>query len=206
MSLLKVGFVDDEDTNYIDYATRLRRHNIELFFYEGDNNVNSIIDWLISEEILCLFVDFDLQKKFEHNGTDLVFSINQLLPDFPCIMLTNYPEQSKNEKIVPKRLIWDREKMNEMDLSDIVDTINNEVDVYQKRKITLSKEYERLVNSRNTPTFTAADEERLLQLHTVFSKYGETDDIPSPLLSSETNKKLDNLIERLSRLIEKKED
>ena len=62
------------------------------------------------------------------------------------------------------------------------------------------------MNSRNTPTFTAADEERLLQLHTVFSKYGETDDIPSPLLSSETNKKLDNLIERLSRLIEKKED
>lgn len=206
MGLLKVGFVDDENTNYFDYATRLRRHNIELVFYEGDNNVNSIIDWLISEGILCLFVDYDLQKKFKQNGTELVFSINQSLPDFPCIMLTNYPEQSRNEKIVPKRLIWDREKMNEMDLSEIIDTINNEVDVYQKRKTTLSKEYERLVSSRNTPTFTAADEERLLQLHTVFSKYGETDDIPSPLLSSETNKKLDNLIDRISRLIEKKED
>ena len=206
MSMLKVGFVDDENTNYVDYATRLRRHNIEMLFYEGESSVDAIIEWLISEEILCLFVDYDLQKKFTQNGTDLVFSINQLLPDFPCIMLTNYPEQSKNEKIVPKRLIWDREKMSEFDLSEVIDTINNEVEVYLKRKTALSEEYARLVSERNTPLFTASDEERLMQLHALFSKYGETDDLPSPLLSSETNKKLDSLINRLTQLVEKKEE
>lgn len=204
--MLKVGFVDDESTNYADYATRLSRHNIEMIFYDGDSNVDAIIDWLISEGILCLFVDYDLQKKFTRNGTDLVFSINQLLPDFPCIMLTNYPEDSRNEKIVPKRLIWDREKMSEFDLSDVIDTIKNEVEVYQKRKATLLEEYTKLASSRDTLQFTASDEERLIQLHALFSKYGETDDIPSPLLSSETNKKLDTLIDRLSKLIEKKED
>ena len=206
MSMLKVGFVDDESTNYADYATRLSRYNIEMIFYNGDSNVDAIIDWLISEGILCLFVDYDLQKKFTRNGTDLVFSINQLLPDFPCIMLTNYPEDSRNEKIVPKRLIWDREKMSEFDLSDVIDTIKNEVEVYQKRKATLLEEYTKLASSRDTLQFTASDEERLMQLHALFSKYGETDDIPSPLLSSETNKKLDTLIDRLSKLIEKEED
>lgn len=206
MSMLKVGFVDDENTNYADYATRLSRHNIEMLFYDGESNVNAIIDWLISEGILCLFVDYDLQKKFTHNGTDLVFNINQLLPDFPCIMLTNYPEDSRNEKIVPKRLIWDREKMSEVDLSDVIDTIKNEVEVYQKRKAALLEEYTELASNRDTSQFTASDEERLMQLHTLFSKYGETDDIPSPLLSSETNKKLDSLIDRLSKLIEKGED
>lgn len=204
--MINVGFVDDEKTNYTDYATRLKRHNIKLIFYDGDNNVNAIIDWLISEEILCLFVDYDLRKKYTKNGTDLVFRINQSLPDFPCIMLTNYPEQSKNEKIVPKRLIWDREKMNEPDLSSVIDALTNEAEVYQKRKLTLSEEYKNLLNRRDTPEFTAENEGRLMQLHTIFSKYGETDDIPSSLLSSETNKKLDNLIDHLSQLIEKKED
>lgn len=206
MNSIRAGFVDDEDLNYADYATRLKRHNIELLFYAGESSTSSIVDWLISEEILCLFVDYDLQKKFTQNGTDLVFSINQLLPDFPCIMLTNYPEQSKNEKIVSKRLIWDREKLNALDLSEVIDTINNEVEVYLKRKASLSEEYEKLVSKRNNDQFTAADEERLMQLHSLFSKYGETDDIPSPLLSSETNKKLDSLIDRLTQLIEKKEE
>lgn len=206
MNSIRAGFVDDEDLNYADYATRLKRHNIELLFYAGESSTSSIVDWLISEEILCLFVDYDLQKKFTQNGTDLVFSINQLLPDFPCIMLTNYPEQSRNEKIVSKRLIWDREKLNALDLSEVIDTINNEVEVYLKRKASLSEEYEKLVSKRNNDQFTAADEERLMQLHSLFSKYGETDDIPSPLLSSETNKKLDRLIDRLTQLIEKKEE
>lgn len=206
MNSIRAGFVDDEDLNYADYATRLKRHNIELLFYAGESSTSSIVDWLISEEILCLFVDYDLQKKFTQNGTDLVFSINQLLPDFPCIMLTNYPEQSRNEKIVSKRLIWDREKLNALDLSEVIDTINNEVEVYLKRKASLSEEYEKLVSKRNNDQFTAADEERLMQLHSLFSKYGETDDIPSPLLSSETNKKLDSLIDRLTQLIEKKEE
>lgn len=206
MEMIKVGFVDDEKTNYADYATRLKRHSIEMLFYEGESKVSAIIDWLISEGILCLFVDYDLQKKFTHNGTDLVFNINQILPDFPCIMLTNYPEESRNEKIVPKRLIWDREKMSEPDLSDVIDTINNEVEVFQKRKATLLQEYTQLLEKKDTDVFTASDEERLMQLHALFSKYGETDDIPSPLLSSETNKKLDTLIDRLSQLIEKKED
>lgn len=206
MDMLKVGFVDDENTNFEDYASRLRRRKIDLLFYEGDSSVEDIIDWLVAKEILCLLVDYDLQKKFTQNGTNLVFRINQLLPDFPCIMLTNYPEQSRNEKIVPKRLIWDREKLNAFDLSEVVDTINNEVEVYLKRKGTLEEEYEQLTDKRNQGQFTAADEERLMQLHSIFSKYGETDDVPSALLSSETNKKLDSLIDRLSKLIEKKEE
>lgn len=206
MDRLRIGFVDDENINFDDYATRLKRENIELLFYEGESTVDSIIDWLITEEILCLLVDYDLQKKFTQNGTDLVFAINQLLPDFPCIMVTNYPEQSKNEKIVSNRLIRDRKELAASDLSNVTDMIKNEVEVYLKRKASLSEEYARLIGMRSDGQFTVADEERLMQLHALFSKYGETDDVPSPLLSSETNKKLDRLIDCLTQLVEKKEE
>ncbi len=206
MAMLKIGLIDDEMTNFSDYAIRLKRYEIELLFYEGNSDLDSILNWIISEEVLCLFVDYDLQKKFSHNGTDLVFGLNQLLPDFPCIMLTNYPERSRSEKLVAKRLIWDREKLNAPDLSEIVDIIRNEVDVFIKRKASLAEQYSALARKRNSNQFTAVDEERFMQLHSIFSKYGEADDIPAQLLSSETNEKLDKLINRLTQLLDKKEE
>ncbi len=203
--MLKVGFVDDENTNYADYAKRLERRDISLLFYAGKSTSSDIVNWIIQEDLMCLLIDYDLRKKFSQKGTDLVFEINQVLPGFPCIMITNYPEQSKGEEMVSSRLIWDREKMSVPDLSEVVDLINNEVLVYLKRKETLYRQYGALIKKRESSALTASEEERFLQLHALFSRYGETDDVPAQLLSSDTNKKLDGLIERLSRLLEKED-
>jgi len=203
--MIKVGFIDDETANYADYAKRLKRQEVDLLLYEGDNTSSEdIVNWLIDENLECLLIDYDLRKKFARNGTDLVFEINQYLPEFPCIMLTNYPEQSKDEKLVPRRLIWDREKMNKTDLTEVVDSISNEVAVYLKRKEILFEQYGALIEKRKNSVLTASEEEKLLQLHTLFSRYGETDDFPAQLLSSDINKKLDSLIERMSQLLAEK--
>ena len=205
IKMIKVGFIDDETANYADYAKRLKRQDVDLLLYEGDNTSSEdIVNWLIDENLECLLIDYDLRKKFARNGTDLVFEINQYLPEFPCIMLTNYPEQSKDEKLVPRRLIWDREKMNKTDLTEVVDSISNEVAVYLKRKEILFEQYGALIEKRKNSVLTASEEEKLLQLHTLFSRYGETDDFPAQLLSSDINKKLDSLIERMSQLLAEK--
>ena len=204
--MIKVGFIDDENTNYADYAKRLSRREIELIQYTQEISSQNIVDWIISENILCLIVDYDLQKKFKGNGTNIIFDINQILPDFPCIMLTNYPEPSKNEKIVSRRLIWDRDRMNALDLSSVVDEIKNEIDVFLQRKQILFSQYEELLEKRQHATMSAMEEERFLQLHSLFSKYGETDDIPTQLLTADADKKLDSIIEKLSKLVDRKED
>lgn len=203
--MIRIGFIDDETANYEDYAKRLSRRDIDLLFYRGDSNAEDIVSWLIAENLECLLIDYDLRKKFTKNGTDLVFEINQYLPEFPCIMLTIYPEQSKDEKLVPRRLIWDREEMNKPDLTEVVDSINNEVSVYLKRKEALFEQYGALIEKRKSSMLTAVEEERFLQLHTLFSRYGETDDFPAQLLSPDINRKLDSLIERMSQLLEKKD-
>ena len=204
--MIKVGFIDDENTNYADYAKRLSRREIELIQYTQEISSQNIVDWIISENILCLIVDYDLQKKFKGNGTNIIFDINQILPDFPCIMLTNYPEPSQNEKIVSRRLIWDRDRMNALDLSSVVDEIKNEIDVFLQRKQILFSQYEELQEKRQHATMSAMEEERFLQLHSLFSKYGETDDIPTQLLTADADKKLDSIIEKLSKLVDRKED
>ena len=91
------------------------------------------------------------------------------------------------------------------DLSEVVDSICNEVSVFQKRKETLYQQYEALVEKRQNSTLSAVEEERFLQLYSLFCRYGETDDLPTQLLSSDTNKRLDNLILRMSQLLEKKD-
>ena len=106
--------------------------------------------------------------------------------------------------LVPRRLIWDREKMNKTDLTEVVDSISNEVAVYLKRKEILFEQYGALIEKRKNSVLTASEEEKLLQLHTLFSRYGETDDFPAQLLSSDINKKLDSLIERMSQLLAEK--
>ena len=204
--MIKVGFIDDENTNYADYAKRLSRREIELIQYTQEISSQNIVDWIISENILCLIVDYDLQKKFKGNGTNIIFDINQILPDFPCIMLTNYPEPSKNEKIVSRRLIWDSDRMSAQDLGSVVDEIKNEVDVFLQRKQMLFSQYEELLEKRQHDTMSAMEEERFLQLHSLFSKYGETDDIPTQLMTADADKKLDSIIEKLSKLVDRKED
>lgn len=204
--MIKVGFIDDENTNYADYAKRLSRREIELIQYTQEISSQNIVNWIISESILCLIVDYDLQKKFKGHGTNIIFDINQILPDFPCIMLTNYPEPSKNEKIVSRRLIWDRDRMSAQDLGSVVDEIKNEVDVFLQRKQILFSQYEELLYKRQHDTMSAIEEERFLQLHSLFSKYGETDDIPSQLMTADADKKLDSIIEKLSKLVDRKED
>lgn len=203
--MIRVGFIDDETTNFADYAKRLKRREICLVFYDGGSTADDIVNWIIEEKLECLLIDYDLRKKFSRNGTDFVFEINQVLPDFPCIMLTNYPEQSKGEKLVSHRLIWDRQKMSSPDLSEVVDSICNEVSVFLRRKETLYQQYGALVEKRKVSSLTAEEEERFLQLHSLFSRYGETDDLPPQLLSSDINGKLDSLILRMTQLLEKKD-
>lgn len=204
--MIKVGFIDDENTNYADYAKRLSRREIELIQYTQEISSQNIVDWIISENILCLIVDYDLQKIFKGKGTNIIFDINQILPDFPCIMLTNYPEPSKNEKIVSRRLIWDRGRMSTQDIGSVVDDIKNEVDVFLQRKQILFSQYEELLDKRQHAVISAMEEERFLQLHSLFSKYGETDDIPSQLMTTDADKKLDSIIEKLSELVDRTED
>lgn len=204
--MIKVGFIDDENTNYADYAKRLSRREIELIQYTQEISSQNIVDWIISENILCLIVDYDLQKIFKGKGTNIIFDINQILPDFPCIMLTNYPEPSKNEKIVSRRLIWDRGRMSSQDIGSVVDDIKNEVDVFLQRKQILFSQYEELLDKRQHAEISAMEEERFLQLHSLFSKYGETDDIPSQLMTTDADKKLDSIIEKLSELVDRTED
>ena len=99
--------------------------------------------------------------------------------------------------------IWTKHKMG---LSQSITEIQFlKIEYYKHSEPVLLSEKE-LLDKRQHATMSAVEEERFLQLHSLFSKYGETDDIPSQLMTADADRKLDSIIEKLSKLVDRKED
>ena len=132
--------------------------------------------------------------------TDFIKYANQCNERYDLI-IGNPPYIAK--KKVPEDQCLETEKV--LEHFDLDKSIFQNLAVYLKRKETLFEQYGALIEKRKSSALTATEEERFLQLHALFSRYGETDDFPAQLLSSDINQKLDSLIERMSRLLEKKD-
>lgn len=200
--MFKVGYVDDEVTAFRDYKTRLKRRDIELDFVDNCSSLEDIYDWILNNTIECLIVDHKLTAKYDFHGTKVVAYINSQIPDLPCIILTNYPEDSTNDNLVVKNLIFDRNIMSSDDLSEIVETIKQAVNVFRNRMTMHTEEYAKLYELQRSGKLTAVEEETFFDLYKILRAYGEVDDIPTSLLKTDVNYKIDSLMNKLDKLID----
>ena len=201
--MCKIGFVDDDREMFDDYKKRLSRRNVDLVFAGNCRDENDIINWILSNEIHCVLVDHKLTSQYTFLGTDLVARINEVLPHLPCIILTNYPEDSEGENVVVKNLILDRNKLDATDLSEFVSILRQSVEVFKNRKLRDSSKYLQLLQKKKTEQLSATEEEQFLLLYKQLRAYGEVDDIPITLLKPDIDKKLDDLLLKLDAVIEK---
>lgn len=198
-----VGFIDDDKDAYEDYRERLKRKDIELLYPDYYTEMMDIVNWVLTSNIKCLMVDYKLKSKFKFFGTELVAFINVELPDLPCLILTNYPEQSINENLVISNLIEDRDRLAADDIDGFVARIKQAVDVFENRLQKYYKEYNELLKLKKEGNMSAMQEERFLNLYKLLRAYGEVDDLPVQLLNSEVNKKIEEIIGRINILVDK---
>jgi hypothetical protein len=136
-----IGFVDgDRDAN-VDYKVCLARKGIELLYPDGSIEMKDMLNWVLLNNIKCLIVDYKLNKKYRFSGTELVAYINVKIPDLPCLILTNYPEQSINENMVITNLIEERNVLDADDIEGFVIKLKQTVDVFDNRLYKYSIEY-----------------------------------------------------------------
>ncbi|QZN78021.1 hypothetical protein [Paenibacillus sp. DR312] len=200
--MYKVGYVDDDDSAYGDYKKRLGRKGIDLLFVQNCNSLNDIYDWVVLNAVECLIVDHILTAKYDFHGTKVVAHINNQLPDLPCIILTNYPEDSVSDNLVMKNLILDRHVMANDDINDTCDLIKQAAEVFRNRlKIHLEK-YSELYQKKSAHIISAEEEETLMHLYKLLRAYGEVDDIPTELLKSDVNQRIDSLMKKLDNYID----
>ena len=204
--MYRIGFIDDDRDSYEDYQVRLARKKIELLYPDGITEMPEIIEWLLSNGIKCFIIDYKLNNKFKFLGTELITYINLKVPDLPCLILTNYPEESINENLVIINLIEDRNVLAADDIEEFVRKIKQAVDVFETRLHKYHIDYENLLKAKKNGSISAIEEEQFIDLYKLLRAYGEVDDLPIQLLSSEVNQKIDEILGRVNVLVEKIEN
>ena len=72
-----------------------------------------------------------MSAKYNYNGTDLAFYLEEVLQSFPYLILTSYPEDSVEEKLVVKNAICDRSVMDKtgIEFDDFCDQLKQMTEV-----------------------------------------------------------------------------
>lgn len=204
--MYRIGFIDDDRDSYEDYRVRLARKEIELLYPDCITEMPEIIEWLLSNSIKCLIIDYKLNNKFKFLGTELIAYINVKVPDLPCLILTNYPEESIRENLVIINLIEDRNVLAADDIEGFARKIKQAVDVFENRLHKYYINYEELLKARKNGSISAIEEEQFIDLYKLLRAYGEVDDLPIQLLSSEVNQKIDEILGRVNILVKEVEN
>lgn len=200
-----VGYVDDDRNSYEDYVIRLKRRDIDLKYPDDCINMEQILNWILSNSIKCLIVDYKLNKKFKFLGTELVAYINIKIPDLPCLILTNYPEESIADNMVISNLIEDRDILSSDDIEGFVSKIKQAVNVFDNRLNNYIHEYKILYDKKNSSSISAMEEERFIELYKLLRSYGEVDELPTQMMNSELSQKIDEILGSINKLVSEAE-
>lgn len=206
--MYKLGFIDDDNSLIQDYKKRLFRKDIELSFVGNCTTKSEVLKWVLENEIKCMLVDYKLTSVYDFNGTELVAYLNSELPDLPCIILTNYCDQGIGENLVIKNLFVEREKLDadfeSTIFEDLISTFKQAVEVFDNRLKRNILEYESLKIKKDNGDISSNEEERFIEIFKLLRAYNEVDDIPAELLTSNTTKKMSNILNSLDKLLENK--
>lgn len=204
MPMCIVGYIDDESDELNDYIKRLSRRDIELKVAPV-GELQQIKQWIIEEHIACMIIDYRLQRKYGFVGTELFEYLNDELPGLPCIILTSYTESSASENKVVQNCIMDRSIMDsdEMDFSTFCDTLKQSTKVFSNNLNKYKQKFESLYHKKTDGSITSEEEEELMSVFRILRSYGEIDDISAELLTTKISKSIDNVLEKLDKLLEK---
>lgn len=206
--MYNIGYLDDQDEEFDNYKADLHYHNIELFKIQNIKSKLELRNIILDNMFDCLIIDYNLSRfrnKEVKDGNELVRYLNLEIPDFPCIILTSYPQESKNEKTVVNSFILNRDVLtNDTDgkeYHEFVEKIVNGIDVFKQRLQLNKDEYEKLMKKKKDGSISSVEEDRLISLYKLLSSYNIVDEINPELLRRELNVKINDIISKLSDIL-----
>ena len=125
MNNIKIGIVDDDKTHVTDIKRVFSRYaKVEdtslsfVFesFYKDENSdyetlLHDILEAIKNETVDCLIIDYQLIFVQEANtGADVINVIRDILPAFPCIILTGRGDECAKEFSVDPDKIYTKEE------------------------------------------------------------------------------------------------
>ena len=148
-----------------------------------------------------------LSSKYDFNGTQLASYLEDALQGLPYLILTSYPEDSVDERLVVKNAICDRSIMDKTgeEFNDFCDQLKQMTEVYDNNnKKNIRKNMKGLIKKKQERELSSDEEEELMGCFFAFLKsYKEIDEIPAEMLKSSFSGKMDLILGQLDILLKK---
>lgn len=206
--MYRIGYFDDENREFENYKIDFKNYNIELLKIGDIQSKADLREEILNEQLDAIIIDFDLSKF--HNvdladGNEIVRYLNIEIPDFPSIILTSYPNDSKRKNTVINNLILDRDILtrdsDSLEYQSLIDTIINLIEVFHKRQKLNQKEFNELFKKRNSGVaLSSIKEQRMISLYHILLSYDLIDEINPLLLTPSLSNKLDEVINAIKKL------
>ena len=210
--MYRVGYIDDETTQYEYYDRKLKRlsPDIELIFLKDCKTKEDFLEKIYAEQIDVLLIDYRMAGNFGFNGTTLINYINDHVRDLECFILTGVDRELISDGLVTDRNTFQKTIFNTeaddpqkvQELLEFIDVLRNSAKVYRVRREQKIERYKELLELKKSGKL-GADEEEFLSLYKVLSSYGMVENLPQKMLSSSFEKDLDDLL-RVGEAIVKK--
>lgn len=208
--MYRVGYIDDEPTQFENYKRSLWRRckELELVLIDGCESKRDILDKIYEKRIDVLLIDYKMVKNYGFNGTTLINYINDSMRDIQCFIMTAVDTEQITDGLVAKRdkyskNIFDTEaadQKKEAELSDFIQVLLESAKVFQVRRQQKLGRYRELLNKKKQGEL-GADEEEFLELYKVLSSYGMVEKLPKKMLDSKFEERLQRILELGSAII-----
>lgn len=202
--MYKVGIVDDTDELLDDYKVRLKREAIELIV-APEGSMGDIKEWIVQEKIKSILIDYQLSSKYDFNGTELAFYLEDALQGMPYLILTSYPKDSVDDKIVVKNAICDRSIMDKTgdEFNDFCDQLKQMTEVFDNTLKKYKEKYEKILKEKQKRNLSVKEEEELMDIFRILKAYREVDEVPAEMLKSSFSGQIDLVLNQLDTLLKK---
>ena len=202
--MYRVGYIDDEPTQFENYKRSLQRrcNDLELVLLDGCERNRDILDKFDEKRIDVLLIDYKMVKNYGFNGTTLINYINDSMRDIQCFIMTAVDTDQITDGLVATRdkyskNIFDTEagdRKKEEELSDFIQVLLESAKVFQVRRQQKVERYRELLEKKRRGEL-GADEEEFLELYKVLSSYGMVEKLPKNMLDSEFEERLQRILE-----------
>ncbi len=208
--MYRVGYIDDEPTQFENYRRSFQRRckELELVLIDDCESKQDILDKIYEKHIDVLLIDYKMVKSYGFNGTTLINYINDSMRDIQCFIMTAVDTEQITDGLVAERdkyskNIFDTEAADpqkEAELSDFIQVLLESAKVFQVRRQQKLERYRELLDKKHQGEL-GADEEEFLELYKVLSSYGMVEKLPKNMLDSKFEERLQRILELGSAII-----
>ena len=208
--MYRVGYIDDEPTQFENYRRSLQRRckELELVLIDDCESKQDILDKIYEKQIDVLLIDYKMVKSYGFNGTTLINYINDSMRDIQCFIMTAVDTEQITDGLVAERdkyskNIFDTEAADpqkEAELRDFIQVLLESAKVFQVRRQQKLERYQELLDKKHQGEL-GADEEEFLELYKVLSSYGMVEKLPKNMLDSKFEERLQRILELGSAII-----